>query len=155
MNILDFEDYDVTQKYSGNVKGGHTGIDIIGKGAGTTRIKAYDNGKVIKVVTGKSNDRLASGVNSYGNYVQIDHGNGLSTLYAHLSIVNVKVGDTVKKSDYIGEMGNSGNSTGTHLHFEVRKNNYVINPIDYIKKDALTDRSKELKERILEVLKDY
>ena len=155
MNILDYENYEVTQKYNGDVKGGHTGIDIIGRGLGTTRVKAYADGKVVLVVTGKCNDRSSTGANSYGNYIQIDHGNGFSTLYAHLSKVNVKAGDNIKKGDFIGEMGNTGNSTGLHLHFEVRKNNYVIDPTNYIKKETHTDKSKELKERILEVLKDY
>lgn len=69
---------------------------------------------------------------SYGNKILINHGEGLETIYAHLDSFNVKVGDVVKKGDLIGRVGNTGNSTGSHLHFELRVNGEPINPKKYI-----------------------
>jgi murein DD-endopeptidase MepM/ murein hydrolase activator NlpD len=73
--------------------------------------------------------RAAGGWNGgYGNLVMIDHGNGYATVYAHLSQINVSVCQGVGAGTVIGAAGNTGNSFGAHLHFEVRKNGGFINP---------------------------
>ncbi len=69
---------------------------------------------------------------SYGYYVLIDHGNGYSTLYAHNSRLCVSVGQTVNQGDVIAKIGSTGSSSGNHLHFELRVNNKVTNPLDYV-----------------------
>ncbi len=123
----------ITQKYDKN----HTGIDIVGTVGGPSYIKAHTDGIVYKVVDGRNNDTNTKGANRYGNYVQIKHSGGYYTLYAHLQKgLKVKQNDKVKEGDIIGIMGNSGNSYGTHLHFEVRKpDNYVIDPEKYLEQD--------------------
>lgn len=68
----------------------------------------------------------------YGNYIVIEHGNGLKSAYAHMSTMNVKNGDKVKKGDKIGGVGMTGSATGNHLHFEVIKNNKKVNPKLYV-----------------------
>jgi LysM repeat protein len=96
---------------------GHLGIDIAGSlGDG---VFASDAGVV--VFAGWS-------LGGYGNMVMIDHGNGYQTLYAHLSSVNVGCGQSVYTGTYIGAVGSTGNSTGAHLHFEVRLQGGFINP---------------------------
>lgn len=90
---------------------GYNGVDLAA-GAGTG-ILAAANGEVIVA--------KSSGWNGgYGNYIVIKHGNGTQTLYAHLSSVSVSVGASVSAGETIGVIGNTGRSTGTHLHFEVR-----------------------------------
>jgi len=74
---------------------------------------------------------------SYGNYIVIDHGDGVSTVYAHCSKLLVSVGDKVKKGQHIGEVGTTGNSTGYHLHFEFRKNGKYTDPFNYIKEPPI------------------
>ncbi len=100
----------------------HTGLDI-GNKTGNP-IYAAESGKVEK-----------AGWNSggYGNYVIINHGNGLTTLYAHASKLYVSAGDTVARGDLIAAVGNTGRSTGPHLHFEVRSNDSRTNPLNYVK----------------------
>ena len=98
----------------------HDGIDIARPSDYT--IKASDNGKV--TFTGPDG--------TYGNKVVIDHNNGYETVYAHLSSISVSVGQTVAQGQKIGVMGNTGRSTGIHLHFEVYKNGALINPLNVL-----------------------
>lgn len=91
---------------------GHNGVDLAG--AFGTKIVASAAGKVI---VSKNNGAYNGG---YGNYVVISHANGTQTLYAHLSKTAVVQGATVSQGEVVGYMGNTGKSTGTHLHFEVR-----------------------------------
>lgn len=130
--ILKDKTNQITQKY-GN---GHTGIDIVGK-EGLPEIIAHSDGVVYAIQDGQDNNIKATGVKSYGNYVQIKHPNNMYTLYAHLEKkLKVKLGQQVKRGQVLGKEGNSGCSYGTHLHFEVRnKDNYVIDPTPYIDAD--------------------
>ncbi len=98
----------------------HLGLDI-GAGYGTP-VVAYQGGTVI----------IATYHWSYGNYVVVDHGNGLSTLYAHMSALNVGAGDTVSAGQQVGAIGSTGSSTGPHLHFEVRINGSTVDPAPYL-----------------------
>lgn len=98
----------------------HTGVDI-GAPMGANFIAANDG-----VVT------KASYNSAYGNMVIIDHGGGVSTLYAHGSEILVEVGQTVKRGDPVLKVGSTGYSTGAHAHFEVRLNGVVTDPMPYI-----------------------
>jgi murein DD-endopeptidase MepM/ murein hydrolase activator NlpD len=69
----------------------------------------------------------------YGRMVEVDHGNGFTTRYGHLSRIDVKVGDRVVRGGVIGEVGSSGRSTGPHLHYEVRRNGDAIDPLAFLK----------------------
>ncbi len=69
----------------------------------------------------------------YGRHIKIQHANGIMTTYSHLSQIRVDVGQRVSRGDRIGDMGNSGRSTGTHLHYEVRVNGTPVNPMTFIK----------------------
>ena len=75
---------------------------------------------------------FAGWYSGYGYYVKIDHGNGLVTTYAHLDSIAVVVGQKVSNGQQIGRVGNSGRSTGPHLHFEVYLNGEKVNPGKYI-----------------------
>ena len=98
----------------------HDGLDIAAPLG--TPVKAADGGDVIFVGT--------SG--TYGKLIKIDHGAGFQTWYGHLSAYSVKVGDKVYKGQIIGAVGNTGRSTGPHLHFEIRKNGVPKNPSSYL-----------------------
>jgi murein DD-endopeptidase MepM/ murein hydrolase activator NlpD len=95
--------------------GGHSGVDF--NAPSGTNVRAVHAGTVIVGGAGAA----------YGNHVVIDHGNGVWTLYGHLSAVNVSNGQTVKAGDSIGAVGSTGNSSGPHLHFEVRTNGLQFN----------------------------
>lgn len=97
----------------------HSGVDI-GASAGTD-VLAADSGTV----------SIATYSSSYGNYVVIYHSSSLSTLYAHMSSLAVSAGDTVSKGQTIGYVGSTGNSTGPHLHFEIRVNGSTVDPLSY------------------------
>ena len=75
---------------------------------------------------------FASYNGSYGNLVKVDHGNGVETWYAHTSKMLVKAGDAVKAGDVIAKVGSTGNSTGPHLHLEIRINGEHVDPQDYL-----------------------
>jgi murein DD-endopeptidase MepM/ murein hydrolase activator NlpD len=113
----------------GQVRAGghrHKGVDLVGKvsshlypiNEGVVVTKAYDH-------------------SGYGNYVILDHGNGYWSLYAHMSVVYVQVGQTLNKNTLIGIQGSTGNSTGAHLHLEIRKgansSANVIDPMVFLK----------------------
>lgn len=102
--------------------GAHTGLDIAcPKG---TDIKAVAKGKVV----------FAERNGAYGNLVKVDHGNGVETWYAHCDKIYAKVGDKVDAGDVIAAVGTTGNSTGPHLHLEVRINGTAVNPQKYLYK---------------------
>lgn len=101
----------------------HRAIDIAGSGIYGTKVVAAASGKV---VTGN----VSGWGGGYGTFLMIDHGNGRATLYAHMSEVSVSIGDTVKQGQTIGCVGNTGHSTGPHLHFETRLNGEKYNPMD-------------------------
>lgn len=98
----------------------HSGIDF--RGNYGQAILAAAPGKVI----------FAGVRQGYGNVVEIDHGKKLTTLYAHLSGYGVKAGQKVVRGQSIARMGSTGRSTGTHLHFEVRLNGAVVNPLPFL-----------------------
>jgi murein DD-endopeptidase MepM/ murein hydrolase activator NlpD len=95
---------------------GDTGDPVVAAGAGTV---VHAGG-------------APAGYSGYGNVVLIDHGNGVTTLYAHLSRIGVRTGTRVSPGDYLGAIGTSGNVTGSHLHFEVRIGDRPVNPGPWI-----------------------
>lgn len=103
----------------------HTGIDISGGNSYGKTIVAADGGTVTYVRYSNS---------GYGNHLQINHGNGTSTLYGHTSKILVSSGQKVSKGQAIALIGNSGYSTGAHLHFEVIRNGQKVNPLQYVKR---------------------
>ncbi len=99
----------------------HTGLDF--RAATGDPVRATANGKV-----------ASSGwQGGYGRMVEIDHGNGLSTRYGHLSAINVKVGEYVKIGQVIGEVGSTGRSTGPHLHYETRIDGDAVDPQKFLR----------------------
>jgi hypothetical protein len=129
--VLKTGENQITVKY----RAGHKAVDLVKYKSQLDTIIAHSDGKVTFCQTGKKNNKLAVGDASYGNCVKIDHGNGYETLYAHLATVSVKFGQTVKKGQTIGVMGNTGRSYGAHLHFEVRLDNKHIDPTPYLEAD--------------------
>ena len=114
--------YIITTDYENRWGSHHDALDISGTGFGSPIYSARE-GTVVSVNTGcPKNGYLGSSCGSgYGNYIIINHGSGYDIIYAHLSSVNVGVGSKVSRGQVIGAMGNSGSSTGTHLHFGTYK----------------------------------
>jgi murein DD-endopeptidase MepM/ murein hydrolase activator NlpD len=111
----------------------HEGMDFTGKVG--TDIYATGDGIVVK------SNYTSWG---YGNVIIVDHGFGYQTRYAHLHERYVKVGQKVKRGDVIGALGNSGRSTGPHLHYEVRRNNIPVNPINFYFNDITSEQYDEM-----------
>lgn len=116
--------------------GMHRGIDIGNAGIQGQPILAAQSGTVLSVSNTCSHN-VGKSYNcgcgsSYGNYMIVDHGGGVSTLYAHCQAIYVSAGQHVEKGQAIGEVGSTGWSTGFHLHFEVRENGVAVNPFNYV-----------------------
>lgn len=114
------------------VPGFHYGCDLVGgtdERAATDEIIAFEGGTVTKAT-----NNVSGRTPSEGNAVVIDHGNGISSCYYHMKkgTVKVKVGDFVARGDVLGYMGSTGNSTGAHLHFGIRKNGSWVDPLPYL-----------------------
>jgi murein DD-endopeptidase MepM/ murein hydrolase activator NlpD len=99
----------------------HTGLDF--RAAMGDPVRATANGKVVS----------SGWAGGYGRMVEIDHGNGLSTRYGHLSEINVKVGDLIKIGQVIGAVGSTGRSTGPHLHYETRIDGDAVDPQKFLR----------------------
>ncbi len=123
---LPVDDYTVSSEFGYRIgpitgeAGIHTGLDLAADYG--TEIKAAADGKVVD----------ASWDNSYGNYIKIQHDNNTVSIYAHCSSLCAEEGDKVKTGDIIARVGSTGDSTGNHLHFEIRKDNIRINPSFYV-----------------------
>ena len=113
----------------------HYGMDYSAKVG--TEIYATGDGIISKVKRSKR---------GYGNYVKINHGFGYETLYAHMSRYIVKKGQKVKRGEVIGYVGNSGISTAPHLHYEVRKDNKKINPVNFYFNDLTPEEYEKMLE---------
>ena len=101
---------------------GHNGCDLVAPLG--TPLYAAQKGVVVKVMN--------FDISGYGKGVVIDHGNGLSSLYAHLSKIEVSVGGILTQGQKIGEVGDTGNATGYHCHFEIKFNGNRIDPWPFI-----------------------
>ncbi len=99
----------------------HTGLDF--RAASGDPVRATANGKVV----------TSGWMGGYGRMVEIDHGNGLSTRYGHLSEINVKVGEQIKIGQVIGAVGSTGRSTGPHLHYETRIDGDAVDPQKFLR----------------------
>ncbi|NCO11976.1 MAG: hypothetical protein COZ34_00465 [Candidatus Pacebacteria bacterium CG_4_10_14_3_um_filter_34_15] len=108
----------ITQSYSFY----HKANDIANRSGGS--ILAADSGTIVAAGWDPS---------GYGNKILVDHGNGFSTLYAHLSLIQVVIGQRINRGDVIGQMGSTGRSTGTHLHFEIRQGGILLNPLNFLR----------------------
>lgn len=116
----------------------HDGVDL----SGPTGLPIYStsNGKV--VVSGRES--------GYGLTVVVDHGYGYKTRYAHLNKIRVKKGQVVRRGEQIGDLGNTGRSTGPHLHYEVIYRNHHVNPINYLKRHMSSGEFSEFIENVAE-----
>ncbi len=113
----------------------HRGVDFSAPQG--TPIYAPGEGKVVKVARSRK---------GYGNQIEIDHGYGYITFYAHIKDFKVKKGDVVKRGQLIATIGNTGKSTAPHLHYEVRKDGRAINPIYYFFNDLTPEEYEQLLE---------
>jgi murein DD-endopeptidase MepM/ murein hydrolase activator NlpD len=119
----------ITGPFGPRGKRSHGGIDIGGQMG--DQVAAAASGTVVQAGTKRK----------YGKTVVIEHGDGLSTLYAHMSKLLVRVGDQIERGDPIAAVGRSGNARGAHLHFEVRRHDQPVDPISYLDKGTLVATS--------------
>ena len=113
--------YTITSRYGGRWGGSHSGLDI-----------AAPTGTTIYAAAGGTVTTVKSLTGSYGNYLIISHGNGVQTLYAHCNSILVSEGASISQGQAIATVGSTGNSTGSHLHFEIRSNGTTLNPQNYL-----------------------
>lgn len=113
--------YTITSRYGSRWGGTHTGLDV-----------AAPKGTTIVAAAGGTVTYVNYSNVSYGNCVKISHGNGVETLYAHCSAIYVSQGQTVSQGEKIAAVGSTGNSSGPHLHLEIRVNGTTLNPQNYL-----------------------
>ncbi len=106
--------------FTGN-KSFHTGIDL----AAPMNAEVYSSSSGIVIEAGYND--------LYGNFVVVGHKNNIKSLYGHLNLYSVKIGDFVKSGEFLGRVGQTGRATGPHLHFEILKKNIPINPLKFLK----------------------
>ena len=120
----------------------HEGVDLTAPTG--TAVYATADGKI----------SISKVMRGYGEIIEVNHGHGYTTRYAHLSARFVKEGDKVSRGELIGEVGNTGTSTGAHLHYEVRYRNNPVNPVHYFDKDMSEEKYLEIMEQIESRLND-
>ena len=136
--ILKDKECEITQNYINTKDYKHLAVDVVKTGHKLDYIIAHSGGTVIFCQDNLGYLPNSKGNASYGNCVKIDHGNGYATLYAHMKKgLLVKNGQKVKKSQRLGYMSDSGNTKGSHLHFEVWRNGVRINPTNYLDSDLI------------------
>lgn len=115
-------EFPVTQRFGEKITdpAGHTGIDYA----------LYQGTPVLAAMAGKVS-RAANIATGYGSHIVLDHDGGVQTVYAHLSRMSVNLGETVREGQLIGYSGNTGNSTGPHLHFEIRRFGKAVDPEEF------------------------
>lgn len=117
----------------------HEGMDFTAKKG--TPVHVTGDGIILEITNSKR---------GYGNHIIVDHGFGYKTIYAHLNTINVEVGQAVKRGEIIGAVGNTGLSTGPHLHYEVRKSNTPIDPINFYFEDLTPEQYNQMIEQSME-----
>ena len=113
--------YTITSRYGSRWGGSHSGLDV-----------AAPTGTTIYAAAGGTVSTVQSLSGSYGNYLIINHGNGVQTLYGHCNSILVSQGQSVSQGQAIATVGSTGNSTGPHLHLEIRVNGTALNPQNYL-----------------------
>ena len=113
--------YTITSRYGSRWGRSHTGLDVAAPTGTTIYAAASGTVSTVQSLTG-----------SYGNYLIINHGNGVQTLYGHCNSILVSQGDSVSQGQAIATVGSTGNSTGPHLHLEIRMNGTTLNPQNYL-----------------------
>lgn len=131
-----------------NIRKFHYGLDFTARSG--TPIYSTADGKIQFVI--KDTEKASQG---YGNLIIIDHGYGYRTLYAHISKFNVKAGDEVKRGQTIGFVGNTGISTGPHLHYEVIKDGKKVNPVYYLFNDLTPEEYQKIIQISNSITKSY
>jgi murein DD-endopeptidase MepM/ murein hydrolase activator NlpD len=104
-------------------QGYHTGVDVAAPIG--SPVRACADGVVVEAETTGHNG-------GYGSYVKVDHGGGVISIYGHLSTVRVDVGQVVSVGEVIGAVGMTGNTTGPHLHWEVRRGGSIVDPLGFL-----------------------
>jgi murein DD-endopeptidase MepM/ murein hydrolase activator NlpD len=115
----------------------HHGIDIAGPLG--LKVHATGDGKVVRANKGRW---------GYGHEVQVDHGYGYLTIYAHMEDILVKVGQEVKRGEVVGTLGNTGRSSGPHLHYEVRQHGRTVNPMYFFYENLTSSEYSLLTSRV-------
>ena len=113
--------YTITSRYGARSSGTHTGLDVAAPAGTTIYAAASGTVSLVKYLT-----------TSYGHYLIINHGNGVQTVYAHCNDILVSEGAQVSQGQAIATVGSTGNSSGSHLHFEIRSNGTTLNPQNYL-----------------------